>query len=202
MEIAEKQSADTIKTADRLLEALMVYEKACLKNAEEKFSSEDIDQAKRLLNILGYTNREMDYIIESVTKLKPGELDLAVLLLPEHWIPRLGEALSLVMSKPENYQPKDVMLAGRALFNLIRVHYRCLLDAGVLTDSLGETMRELFNNEKKLYNWNLQGLKLIQRSVERKEEIMDFEDVSTGKANKKRKKKKEKAVGAPILTVI
>ena len=179
----------------------MVYEKACLKNAEEKFSPEDIDQAKRLLNILGYTNREMDYIIESVTKLKPGELDLAVLLLPEHWIPRLGEALSLVMTKPENYQPKDVMLAGRALFNLIRVHYRCLLDAGVLTDSLGEIMRELFNNEKKLYNWNLQGLKLIQRSVERKEEILDFEDVSTGKTSKKRNKKK-KDVAAPILTVI
>merc|ERR1719454_2539922 len=141
------------------------------------------------------------------------------------WITRLGRAFAKVMltsttgeeddddeedqagtyedlkHQSRSFNTQTKILIGRAFFNLIKIHYRCLNDAKILSMDLAKVMREFYQNEKKMYNWNLQGLQTIQRSMQRQDALVDFKDISQDKAKKRSRRKKAKEA-APILTVI
>lgn len=218
---AEKHSADSIKTADKLLEAMLMYEKVTKQDG--KYFEEDIQNAARWLEILGYKNREMDYIIDSVIKLPPGELDQACLLLPEYWVNQLGLAFNHVMLAHEigydqeteddveraknlhcsaAYSKQTKILIGRAFFNLIKIHYKSLNDAKILNLNLAHKMREFYQNEKKMYNWNLSALNLIQKKIQKQDEVLDFVDKSMEGVKRNKRKRKSKNITAPILSVV
>ena len=169
-------------------------------NDDENFSLSDITQSKKVMMMLGYKGREMDYVVDAIVRLSPTELDQAVILLPEQWICRVAEALISVIENEKKYSIREVILAGRAMFTVTRIHYKNLTAKGVLNQKVAMKLRAVFEKEKRMYQWNLEGLNLLHRQMIRKNNIKEFKEVKFG--NNKKGGKKKKNDDAPILTVI
>ena len=111
-----KKTAETEKGAERLMEAIEVYNNY----KEEKRSCSEKDQPTLPLLMSAYPDveNEDDFMAEIVSRIKSSELEETLLVLPLDIVINLIKILNVLLDK--NIKPETV---SRIFFFLIEIHF-------------------------------------------------------------------------------
>uniref|UniRef100_A0A8C9TQ69 WD repeat domain 3 n=1 Tax=Scleropages formosus TaxID=113540 RepID=A0A8C9TQ69_SCLFO len=179
---AGKTSIETIKAAERIMEALELYrdESKNMQEHEEacRAAGKQLPPPKMNPILVAYGNISPSrYVLEVIRKVKSSELELSLLVLPFPYVPDL---LSLFNTFVQD--GLEVELVCRCLFFLLRVHFGQISSNQMLLTVIDIAA----------------GLQYLQRELEAKEDVMFFTDATSRFEEKKRKRKKRERA---ILTI-
>ncbi|XP_022656583.1 WD repeat-containing protein 3-like isoform X2 [Varroa destructor] len=192
--MAGKKTLVTIKCAERLLEALDVFEKEAEKEAEAKKAGTK-PAAPHVLLMIHRTTCRFRYILEEIKRITAAEMEETLIVLPFDQVLALLEILVDLIERGW-----DVELMARALFFLIRIHSGQLLvtaSAVKIMDKAQRVVRSQMTQLVDLVSFNLQALSFVQREAEEHSEESFFAD-----ATARLKKKKKRADKVRDQTVI
>uniref|UniRef100_A0A8C9T7M5 WD repeat domain 3 n=1 Tax=Scleropages formosus TaxID=113540 RepID=A0A8C9T7M5_SCLFO len=198
---AGKTSIETIKAAERIMEALELYrdESKNMQEHEEacRAAGKQLPPPKMNPILVAYGNISPSrYVLEVIRKVKSSELELSLLVLPFPYVPDL---LSLFNTFVQD--GLEVELVCRCLFFLLRVHFGQISSNQMLLtviDSLRSNTISKVREMKDILGFNSAGLQYLQRELEAKEDVMFFTDATSRFEEKKRKRKKRERA---ILTI-
>ena len=186
---AGKKSMETVRAAERIMEAIEVYR-------EERAKEEDFEEAQKVDKtapppdkhvILSTLNiSASDYVLDVIKKVRPSELEESLLVLPFHYICDI-----LVLLNAWLLQNKSVELCCKCTFFLLRVHHNQIVAHKVLVnviESLNKTTREVIKGVKDVIGFNLAALKFLQLDQQDTNESF-FKDF-TGKVKDVKRKKR------------
>lgn len=185
---AGKKTLETVKAAERLMEAIELYKEETEKmagdcSAKEAHSSHPV--------LVAYGNiTPSRYVLDVLRKIRSSELDEALIVLPfsvatemlkllNHWLQRGWE----------------VELSCRCLSFILRIHHNQIVANQVLVpviNSLREHAKSQVHDLRDTIGFNLAGLRFIQSEMEAKQETF-FAD-ATAKVKKIRRKQKSAIV--------
>lgn len=198
---AAKKTVETVKAAERIMEAIELYREES-KKLEEHRAACDAEgkqlpppKMNPILVALGNISPSR-YVLDVIKKVRSSELEVSLLVLPFHYIPDL---LSLFNSYIG--QGLEVELICRCLFFLLRIHFGQITSNQMLLSVIDELRT---NTIKKVHEirdvlgFNSAGLQFLQREIENKEDIMFFADATGRFEEKKRKRRKRERA---ILTI-
>lgn len=197
--LAAKKTVETVKIAERLLEAIDVYkeEKAKLEEYAGLLKTDSKDAPQRpaphpLLTVYQTTCPER-YMLETLRRIRYSELEETLLVLPFGYVIELLKALSELLSR--NW---EVELCCRCLFFLLRVHSGQIGATSALVpvvDRLRLATLDRLGKARDAVGFNLAGLRFLQRELDSREEVALFTDATRAfKERKKKKARKEKAI--------
>ena len=186
---AGKKSMETVRAAERIMEAIEVYR-------EERAKEKDFEEAQKVDKtapppdkhvILSTLNiSASDYVLDVIKKVRPSELEESLLVLPFHYICDI-----LVLLNAWLLQNKSVELCCKCTFFLLRVHHNQIVAHKVLVnviESLNKTTREVIKGVKDVIGFNLAALKFLQLDQQDTNESF-FKDF-TGKVKDVKRKKR------------
>ncbi|KAL3197990.1 hypothetical protein MRX96_044566 [Rhipicephalus microplus] len=196
--LAAKKTTETVKIAERLLEAIDVYrehkEKLREYEAERKASAEPVaPPAPHPLMTVYQTTCPERYMLETLRRIRYSELEETLLVLPFGYVVDLLKALAELLSR--NWEAE---LCCRCLFFLLRVHSGQIGATSALVSTVDRlrlcTLNHL-DQARDEVGFNLAGLDFLQREIDAREEVALFTDATRAfKERKKRKTKKERAI--------
>lgn len=198
MGLAAKKTTETVRMAERLLEAIDVYREHKTKlreyEAQWKASIEPAaPPAPHLLMTVYQTTCPERYMLETLRRLRYGELEETLLVLPFGYVVDLLKALAELLSR--NWEPE---LCCRCLFFLLRVHSGQIGATAALVstvDQLRHCTAKQLDQARDEIGFNLAGLNFLQQEVDAREEVALFTDATRAfKERKKKKTKKERAI--------
>ncbi|CAH3120735.1 unnamed protein product [Pocillopora meandrina] len=181
---AGKKTLETVKAAERLMEAIDLYNEETAKMKEQGGGREQVSTNPILIAHGNITPAR--YVLEVVKKIRSSELEESLIVLPfsvatdmltllNHWLQRGWE----------------VELSCRCLSFLLRIHHSQIVTNKVLVpviDSLRQHAKSRVHGLRDTIGFNLAGLRFIQNEMEAREEKF-FAD-ATEKVKKIRKKQK------------
>jgi len=190
---AGKKTIETVKAAERLMEAIHLY-----KEEEEKMSvfketcekSGTVGPLPEVHPILkAHGNIEpVKYVLQVLKKIRSSELEESLLVLPFSNVMDLLQLINLWMQNTW-----EVELTSRCLFFLLRIHHGQITSNEVLLttiESIKDNSRSCIQELKDQVGFNLAGLRYIQSELELKN-VSFFGDA---KEILKKKKKKQKTM--------
>ncbi|KAL4233425.1 Dip2/Utp12 protein [Mactra antiquata] len=197
--LAGKKSIETVKAAERIMEALEL-----LKEEKYKWSIYKLEcQQSKLkkpepepnpLMVAFNAKTPEQYVLIILKKVKSSELEQALLVLPFRYVIDLLKLLDHFITNGW-----DVELCCRCLFFLLRVHHGQVTQSKELLpviDKLRKVTLEKVTEMRDRIGFNIAGLEYLQRDIEQSEEAVFFMD-ATQKFKEKKKKRKKK----DILTI-
>ncbi|KAJ8350925.1 hypothetical protein SKAU_G00260550 [Synaphobranchus kaupii] len=198
---AGKKTIETVKAAERIMEALELYREESKKLEDHRTACEVAGkqlpppQMNPILIAFGNISPSR-YVLDVVRKVKSSELEVSLLVLPFPYVPDL---LSLFTQFIQG--GSEVELVCRCLFFLLRVHFGQISSNQMLLpviDGLRSTTISKVQEIRDLLGFNSAGLQFLQHEIEGKEDVMFFAD-ATGRVDEKKRKRKKRE--RAILTV-
>ncbi|XP_077473964.1 WD repeat-containing protein 3 [Stigmatopora argus] len=195
---ATKKTVETVKAAERIMEALELLRGEKRKMEEHKYACEragkELELPKPNPILLAFGNISPSrYVLDVIRKVRSSELEVSLLVLPFPYVPDLLELFNGFIQ-----QGLEVELVCRCLFFLLKIHFGQISSSQkllpIIDDLRGNTLSRV-QDIHDLMGFNGAGLQFLQREVESKEEVMFFAE-ATGRLAKKRnrRRKREKAV--------
>ncbi|KAK1169905.1 WD repeat-containing protein 3-like [Acipenser oxyrinchus oxyrinchus] len=196
--LAGKKTIETIKAAERIMEALELYREESKKLEEHKTACEiagkQLPPPTMSTILIAFGNISPSrYVLAVIRKVKSSELEESLLVLPFSYVPDL---LTLFNEYIQN--GLEVELICRCLFFLLRIHFGQITSNQMLLtvmDSLRTNTISRVKTIRDVLGFNMAGLQFLQREIESKEDVTFFADATDRFEDKKRKRKKrERAI--------
>lgn len=188
-ESAGKKTIETVKAAERIMEAIEVYR-------EDRGKQQDYEEACKLDKTAPLPDKHIilatlnvsasDYVLDVVKKVRPSELEESLLVLPFHYISDI-----LVLLNEWLLSKKSVELCCKCTFFLLRVHHNQIVANKLLIpviESLNKSTSDIVKEVKDVIGFNLAALKFLQLDQQQTSESF-FKDF-TGKIKDVKKKKR------------
>ncbi|KAF4021436.1 hypothetical protein G4228_013321 [Cervus hanglu yarkandensis] len=195
-----KKTIETVKAAERIMEAVELYREETAKRREHKAICKAAGKEVPLpINpiLMAYGNISPSaYVLEIFKGIKSSELEESLLVLPFSYIPDILRLFNEFIQ-----QGSDIELLCRCLFFLLRIHFGQITSNQMLVpviEKLKETTISKVSQVRDVIGFNMAGLDYLKRECEAKSEVMFFADATSHLEEKKRKRKKREKL---ILTV-
>lgn len=187
---AGKQTIETVKATERIMEALEIYKEEITKDMQYQEELKDAKGpvVKPIPHVILATLKmgPSEYVLDVLKKVRASELEEALLVLPFHYV------ITLFSLFDEWMQAKQcIELCCKALFFLFRIHHNQIVSNHVLVDvmrSLNLSTKASINEAKGMVGFNLAALKFIQLDYQENDGSF-FEDISTKVKSVKKKKR-------------
>ncbi|XP_014739675.1 PREDICTED: WD repeat-containing protein 3 isoform X1 [Sturnus vulgaris] len=199
--LAGKKTIETIKAAERIMEAIELYREETAKQKEHnaicKAAGKEVPfPVNPILHAYGNITPSA-YVLEVFKKVKSSELEESLLVLPFSYVPDLLRLFNEYIQ-----QGSDVELLCRALLFLLKIHFGQITSNQMLVtviENLKKTTISRVSEARDVLGFNMAGLQFLKREIEAKDEVTFFADATEHFEEKKRKrKKKEKMVLAML----
>ncbi|NXC90986.1 WDR3 protein, partial [Cercotrichas coryphoeus] len=199
--LAGKKTIETIKAAERIMEAIELYREETAKQKEHnaicKAAGKEVPfPVNPILRAYGNITPSA-YVLEVFKKVKSSELEESLLVLPFSYIPDLLRLFNEYIQ-----QGSDVELLCRALLFLLKIHFGQITSNQMLVkviENLKKTTISRVSDARDVLGFNMAGLQFLKREIEAKDKVTFFADATEHFEEKKRKrKKKEKMVLAML----
>ncbi|XP_061547569.1 WD repeat-containing protein 3 [Phycodurus eques] len=195
---AGKKTVETVKAAERIMEALELLRGENRKMEEHKYACEragkelELPKPNPILVAFGHISPSR-YVLDVIKKVRSSELEVSLLVLPFPYVPELLELFSGFIR-----QGAEVELVCRCLFFLLKIHFGQISSSQkllpVIDDLRTNTLSKVLDI-RDLMGFNSAALQFLQREVESKEEVMFFADATGRLAEKnKRRRKRERVI--------
>ncbi|CAL1531432.1 unnamed protein product [Lymnaea stagnalis] len=185
VKMAGKKTVETIKGTERIMEAIEIYEEqeAAIKEAKTKTSA---PPAPHPMMVAYRSESPVDFVLETIRRIRASELMGALLSLPFSYVSRLLPVLDICLS-----HRRETELVCKCLNFLLKIHH------GEITSnpshwSVLEKLKEhtvlAVQLQRDLTAFNAAGLAFLRKHIEESKSIRLFADATV--SNKKKKKKK------------
>ncbi|NXX91484.1 WDR3 protein, partial [Centropus bengalensis] len=199
--LAGKKTIETIKAAERIMEAIELYreETAKLKEHEAicKAAGKEVPfTANPILQAYGNITPSA-YVLDVFKKVRSSELEESLLVLPFSYVPDL-----LRLFNEYIHQGSDVELLCRALLFLLKIHFGQITSNHMLVtviENLKKTTISKVSETRDVLGFNMAGLQYLKREIEAKDEVTFFADATERFEEKKRKRKKKEKMVLSVL---
>ncbi|XP_052807522.1 WD repeat-containing protein 3-like [Mya arenaria] len=194
--LAGKKSMETVKAAERIMEAIELYKEEKYKWSIYRLESQQAHKKTQepephpMMLAFNVSTPEK-YVQMVVRKVKSSELEEALLVLPFSYVIDLLKLLDEFISAGW-----EVELNCRCLFFMLRVHHGQITSCTELVpvvDHLRKATKEKVQGLMDRVGFNVAGLKFIQGQLEESEETVFFAD-ATKRFQEKKKKSRKKAI--------
>nr|XP_033797838.1 WD repeat-containing protein 3 [Geotrypetes seraphini]XP_033797839.1 WD repeat-containing protein 3 [Geotrypetes seraphini]XP_033797840.1 WD repeat-containing protein 3 [Geotrypetes seraphini] len=199
--LAGKKTIETIKAAERIMEAIELYREETKKREEHKAICKAAEkEVPFLINpiLQAYGNISPSaYVLEVFKKVKSSELEESLLVLPFSYVPDL-----LTLFNEYIQHGLVVELICRCLFFILRIHFGQITSNQLLLsviESLKNSTISRVTQVRDGLGFNMAGLQFLKREIEAKEEVTFFADAIAKFEEKKRKRKKREKI---ILAIV
>ncbi|XP_065176545.1 WD repeat-containing protein 3-like [Sycon ciliatum] len=168
-ELAGRQTIDTIKGAERLIEAIEIAQAERAKldawAAQKEKSSTDIARPEPHPMIIAYGLVTPErFVLDVFRKVRSSEAEEALLLLPFSYVVRFLKLLDFWLKSAW-----EIELSCRSVFFLLRIHHNQIISTEALlpvVDSLKTNTRSRLQQLRDSIGFNLAGLNVVQRELE------------------------------------
>ncbi|NWI14038.1 WDR3 protein, partial [Crypturellus soui] len=198
--LAGKKTIETIKAAERIMEAIELYREEMAKLKEHKAICKAAGKEVPLpVNPILYAYGNITpsaYVLEVFKKVKSSELEESLLVLPFSYVPDL-----LRLFSEHIHLGSEVELLCRALIFLLKIHFGHITSNHMLVsviENLKKTTISRVSEARDVLGFNMAGLQYLKREIEARDEVTFFADAADRFEEKRRKRKKEKMVLAVI----
>uniref|UniRef100_A0A7N8X4Q0 WD repeat domain 3 n=1 Tax=Mastacembelus armatus TaxID=205130 RepID=A0A7N8X4Q0_9TELE len=186
---AGKKTADTVKAAERIMEALELYKEETRKMEEHKYAcvnaGKELPPPKPNPILVAFGN-----ITVSRTTIKNKfHLEVSLLVLPFSYVPELLKLLNSYIQ-----QGLEVELVCRCLFFLLRIHFGQISSNQMLLSVIDELRDNTLSKVREIRDvmgFNSAALQFLQREIEKKEDVVFFAE-ATGQLEKKKKRRRKR----------
>uniref|UniRef100_A0A8C3JPJ7 WD repeat-containing protein 3 n=1 Tax=Calidris pygmaea TaxID=425635 RepID=A0A8C3JPJ7_9CHAR len=179
--LAGKKTIETIKAAERIMEAIELYREEMAKLKEHKA-------------ICKAAGKEPSAYVASLLN---GELEESLLVLPFSYVPDL-----LRLFNEYIHLGSEVELLCRALLFLLKIHFGQITSNHMLVtviENLKKTTISRVSEARDVLGFNMAGLQYLKREIEAKDEVTFFADATDRFEEKKRKRKKKEKMVLAVL---
>ncbi|KAM8857319.1 WD repeat-containing protein 3 [Synchiropus picturatus] len=198
---AAKKTVETVKAAERIMEALELYREEGRKMEEHKYACEragkELPPPKPNPILVAYGNvSPTRYVLDVIKKVRSSELEVSLLVLP---FPYVSDLLTLFNSYIQD--GLEVELVCRCMFFLLKIHFGQISSNQMLLsviDKLRTNTLSKVQEIRDVMGFNSAALQFLQREIESKEEVMFFADATGQLKEKKRRRRKRERV---VLTI-
>uniref|UniRef100_A0A3B3CFR4 WD repeat domain 3 n=1 Tax=Oryzias melastigma TaxID=30732 RepID=A0A3B3CFR4_ORYME len=195
---AGKKTVETVKAAERIMEALELYKEELRKMEEHKYACEsagkELPPPKPNPILVAFGNvSPARYVLDVIKAVRSSELEVSLLVLPFPYVPELLKLFSGYI-----HQGLEVELVCRCLFFLLKIHFGQITSNQMLL-SIIDDLRSITVSKvceiRDVMGFNSAALQFLQREIESKENVTFFAE-ATGRLEekKKRRRKRERAV--------
>ncbi|XP_040428462.1 WD repeat-containing protein 3 [Cygnus olor] len=199
--LAGKKTIETIKAAERIMEAIELYREEMAKLKEHKAICKAAGKevpypVNPILRAYGNITPS-EYVLEVFKKVKSSELEESLLVLPFSYVPDLLRLFNEYIRLGA-----EVELLCRALLFLLKIHFGQITTNQMLVtviENLKKTTISRVSEARDVLGFNMAGLQHLKREIEAKDEVMFFADATDRFKEKKRKRKKKEKM---ILAVV
>ncbi|KAM8855469.1 WD repeat-containing protein 3 [Spinachia spinachia] len=195
---ASKKTVETVKAAERIMEALELYKEENRKMEEYKYACMaavnklPLPKPNPILAAMGNVSPAR-YVLDVIKKVRSSELEVSLLVLPFQYAPPLLRLFNDYVK-----QGLEVELVCRCLFFLLKIHFGQISSNQMLLSVIDELRTNTVSKVQEIRDvmgFNSAALQFLQREIENKEEVMFFADATGQLAQKKKKRRKrERAV--------
>uniref|UniRef100_A0AAX7SGM5 Small-subunit processome Utp12 domain-containing protein n=1 Tax=Astatotilapia calliptera TaxID=8154 RepID=A0AAX7SGM5_ASTCA len=191
---AGKKTVETVKAAERIMEALELYKGETRKMEEHRYACESAGkEVDYKLNLSLPLFKPSRYVLDVIKKVRSSELEVSLLVLPFPYVPELLKLFNSYIQ-----QGLEVELVCRCLFFLLKIHFGQISSNQMLLSVIDELRTNTLSKVREIRDvmgFNSAALQFLQREIESKEDVMFFAD-ATGRLEEKKKKrrKRERAV--------
>ncbi|XP_059198830.1 LOW QUALITY PROTEIN: WD repeat-containing protein 3 [Centropristis striata] len=198
---AAKKTIETVKAAERIMEALELYKEENRKLEEYKLACQtagnELPPPKPNPILVAFGNVSPSrYVLDVIKKVRSSELEVSLLVLPFPYIPEL-----LTLFNSYIQQGLEVELICRCLFFLLKIHFGQISSNQMLLSVIDELRTNTVSKVRQIRDvmgFNSAALQFLQRELESKEDVMFFADATGQLAEKKKKRRKRERA---ILTI-
>ncbi|XP_034741433.1 WD repeat-containing protein 3 [Etheostoma cragini] len=198
---ASKKTVETVKAAERIMEALELYKEENRKMEVYKYACQtagnEVPPPRPNPILVAFGNVSPSrYVLDVVKKVRSSELEVSLLVLPFPYIPEL-----LTLFNGYIKQGLEVELVCRCLFFLLKIHFGQISSNQMLLSVIDELRTNTVSKVREIRDvmgFNSAALQFLQREIESKEDVMFFADATGQLAEKKKKRRKRERA---ILTI-
>ncbi|XP_042303659.1 WD repeat-containing protein 3 [Sceloporus undulatus] len=191
--LAGKKTIETIKAAERIMEAIELYREETVKMEEHKAicraAAKEVPlPVNPVLQAFGNISPSA-YVLEVLKKVKSSELEESLLVLPFSYVPDL-----LVLFNEYLQLGSEIELLCRALLFLLRIHFGQITSNQLLVkvmENLKKTTKSQVSEVRDTLGFNMVALQVLKREIEAKDEVTFFADATAQFEERKRKRKKK-----------
>lgn len=154
VERAGKQTIETLKSGEKLMEALEI-------------GAKDLDRSSNETRhvILATLNVSAEkYVYDVVSKIKPAQLDDALLVLP---LDKITQLFRFIEIWTENNNQYDISRVSSILYTTLRIHYKQVTASKHTRTALEAVKQNLqagITSYKDVIGYNLSGLEVLKRT--------------------------------------
>ncbi|XP_004081424.1 WD repeat-containing protein 3 [Oryzias latipes] len=195
---AAKKTVETVKAAERIMEALELHREELRKMEEHKYACEgagkQLPPPKPNPVLVAFGNvSPARYVLDVIKAVRSSELEVSLLVLPFPYVPELLQLFSSYI-----HQGLEVELVCRCLFFLLKIHFGQITSNQMLLsviDDLHSVTVSKVCEIRDVMGFNSAALQFLQRQIESQENVTFFAE-ATGRLEekKKRRRKRERAV--------
>ncbi|XP_023258035.1 WD repeat-containing protein 3 [Seriola lalandi dorsalis] len=198
---AGKKTVETVKAAERIMEALELYKEENRKMEEHKYACEhagkELPPPKPNPILVAFGNVSPSrYVLDVIRKVRSSELEISLLVLPFPYVPELLRLFNSYIQ-----QGLEVELVCRCLFFLLKIHFGQISSNQMLLSVIDELRMNTLSKVHEIRDvmgFNSAALQFLQREIQSKEDVMFFAD-ATGRLEEKKKKRRKRE--RAILTI-
>uniref|UniRef100_A0A671UDX3 WD repeat-containing protein 3 n=1 Tax=Sparus aurata TaxID=8175 RepID=A0A671UDX3_SPAAU len=186
---AGKKTVETVKAAERIMEALELYKEETRKMEEHRYACANAGKEVEARS----GSDPSRHVLDVIKKVRSSELEVSLLVLPFPYIPELLRLFSSYIK-----EGLEVELVCRCLFFLLKIHFGQISSNQMLLSVIDELRTNTLSKVREIRDvmgFNSAALQFLQREIESKEDVMFFAE-ATGqlKDKKKRRRKRERAI--------
>uniref|UniRef100_A0A8C8DH36 Small-subunit processome Utp12 domain-containing protein n=1 Tax=Oryzias sinensis TaxID=183150 RepID=A0A8C8DH36_9TELE len=193
---AAKKTVETVKAAERIMEALELHREELRKMEEHRYACESAGKQVGYSNItchIGTYQQLSCFNLTAENWVLFFELEVSLLVLPFPYVPELLQLFSGYI-----HQGLEVELVCRCLFFLLKIHFGQITSNQMLLsviDDLRSVTVSKVCEIRDVMGFNSAALQFLQRQIESQENVTFFAE-ATGRLEekKKRRRKRERAV--------
>ncbi len=196
--LPSKKTAESEKSAERLMEAIQTYKEykaECAQSPAGKPPSLPL-----LMMMYPDVSSAEDFMTASLTKIKSSELEETLLVLPLDYVLNLVEIIETLLKKQIRSE-----IVVRTFFFLVEIHFGPL-SASKTSKSLIRSVRDMVDRQvgelKSAVGFNLAALRHLQNERDEEEKVRALLEATTKfKDKKRRKKQKQRAIQTAIISI-
>uniref|UniRef100_A0A8C3JR04 WD repeat-containing protein 3 n=1 Tax=Calidris pygmaea TaxID=425635 RepID=A0A8C3JR04_9CHAR len=180
--LAGKKTIETIKAAERIMEAIELYREEMAKLKEHKAICKAAGKEWMRLMFLS-----LCFLLS--------ELEESLLVLPFSYVPDL-----LRLFNEYIHLGSEVELLCRALLFLLKIHFGQITSNHMLVTVIENLKKTTISRvSEDVLGFNMAGLQYLKREIEAKDEVTFFADATDRFEEKKRKRKKKEKMVLAVL---
>uniref|UniRef100_A0A672U2R5 WD repeat-containing protein 3 n=1 Tax=Strigops habroptila TaxID=2489341 RepID=A0A672U2R5_STRHB len=188
--LAGKKTIETIKAAERIMEAIELYREEMAKLKEHKA-------------ICKAAGKEVPFPVNPILRAYGNitvsgiELEESLLVLPFSYVPDL-----LRLFNEYIHLGSEIELLCRALLFLLKIHFGQITGNHMLVtviENLKKTTISRVSEARDVLGFNMAGLQYLKREIEAKDEVTFFADATDRFEEKRRKRKKKEKMILAVL---